>query len=64
MRTFEDDFDFKFEEGETVRVLNPKDYRKDTCRLLSFGTVGVKTNPKRELRVLAHQRRIQRELGR
>lgn len=59
MRTFEEDFDFEFEDG--LRVLDSKAIRIDSVRTVTYDP-NRDTDPKHQARIAAHQERVQREL--
>ena len=61
MRDFETDFDFDFEFEVGVRCNRTRDFRGDAYSTLVMGGKQVFT-PEREARVIAHQKRIQKEL--
>ena len=62
MRDFETDFDFDvFEEG--IVSLSMKSFREDIYPSMTFGSIASRrADPEREVRILAHQKRVQKEL--
>lgn len=59
MRSFEEDFEFKFE--ESVRATPTRVARIDAFRTITLGKE-VFGGSEREARIAAHQERVQREL--